>query len=286
MPNVSEGRREDVINKLAQASRTAGVKLVDVHSDPDHNRSVLTLYGPPESLSEAILTLAAEALLHIDMRKHEGVHPRMGALDVVPFTDAGSGREDNFAAAIETSEGTARRLWEELEIPCFLYEMSALKRHAAAVGLPEIRKHAFEVLSPDYGGPGPHPSAGATTVGARRNLVAYNIFLGTEDAKVAKGIAASVRESGGGLSGVRALGFYLPSRKCTQVSMNLIRPEETTIADAYDLVSEQAQERNVPVIGAELVGICPASALGGKDPTSLGLTRKPVLLEEVRASSS
>lgn len=286
VPNVSEGQREDVIRKLTEASQTAGVKLVDVHSDPDHNRSVLTLYGAPESLTEAVLSLAAEALEHIDIRKHEGVHPRMGALDVVPFTDAGSEKENEFAPAIDASVRTARRLWEELQIPSFLYEMSALKRHAAAVSLPEIRKHAFEVLAPDFGGPGPHPTAGATTVGARRNLVAYNIFLDSKDPWFAKSIASRLREALGGLRGVRALGFYLPSRHCTQISMNLFRLEDTTMADVYDQVTREAEKSDIPVIEAEVVGVCPKSALGGRDPASLGLTRKPVLLEEVRGDST
>lgn len=281
IPNVSEGRRPDVIERIAGAARTAGTKLLDIHSDPDHNRSVFTLAGPLESLSESALSMAQEAMALIDLGKHEGVHPRMGAIDVVPFTASGQWNDGDLRDAIDASVRTARRLWEELGIPCFLYEMAALKRHADAISLPQVRRHAFEILAPDFGGPGPHPTAGATTVGARKRLVAYNIFIETQDVEIAKQIASQIRSSGGGLEGVRALGFYLPSRRCAQISMSLFRPEHTTMADAYDAVLEQAKKNDVRVLEAELVGLCPASALGGRDPASLGLPKPPKVLEEV-----
>lgn len=281
IPNISEGRRLEVIERIAKASETSGARLLDVHSDRDHNRSVLTLAGTIDSLITSSLQMTKEAVASIDLQSHEGVHPRIGAVDVIPFTTV-PGRSNDLGQAIEAATITARRIWEELAVPCFLYELAALKRHAEALSLPQIRRNAFELLAPDFGD-APHPTAGATTVGARNSLVAYNVFLETEDESLAKTIARRVRSSSGGLPGIRALGFYLTSRRQGQVSMNLIDPDTTGIGAAHDAVAKEAKSLGLKIAGAELVGTCARSALEGRVPESIGLTEPPKFLEDLLA---
>lgn len=275
VPNFSEGRRRDVINSVVSAGSNPMVRILDVHSDPDHNRTVLTMAGPWVALVDAIVATTREAVALIDLGSHEGIHPRIGAMDVVPFVPImDSTMEDAKAAAAKCAE----RIAEELGIPCFLYEESARSRDRRT--LPDIRSAAFREWSPDLGGPGYHPSAGATVVGARDLLVAFNINLVSRDVRLADRIARKIRARATGLAYVRAMGVELRTRKVVQVSMNLIRPTETTMADAFDAVSRAAEEQGVDVLESELVGLAPSKALGGRNAESLRLRKPPKILEE------
>ncbi|MFP5289064.1 MAG: glutamate formimidoyltransferase [Thermoanaerobaculia bacterium] len=217
VPNVSEGRRPDVVSRLARAAASPpGVRLLDVSSDPDHNRSVLTLAGEPDGLHASLLALYEAALAKIDLRSHEGVHPRVGAVDVTPFVPLGD-------APMELAVAAAERLGEEVArrfgLPVYLYEKAA--RHPDRRLLADIRRGGFEGFPariadpswvPDFGPPQVHPTAGVTVIGARFFLIAFNAVLETPDLAVARAIARRVRESGGGLPAVRAMGVYLASR--------------------------------------------------------------------------
>ena len=271
--NVSEGRRLGVVDAIRTAAGT--VPVLDVHQDRDHNRSVVTLAGPPGPLVDAVAGLCGRAVELIDLRDHAGGHPRLGVVDVVPFVPLRSASMDDAVAA---AMACAQRLWEELGVPSFLYEAAAPSTHSAS--LPAIRAGAFESILPDVGGPGPHPTAGAAVVGARSLLVAYNVNLRSPDAGTARRIAARVRERDGGLPHVRAMGLLLATTGVAQVSMNLIRPAATTMADTFDAVAAAARSEGTAVLGAELVGLAPRAALGGRDPSGLGLASPPRLVEE------
>lgn len=270
VPNFSEGRRRDVIERIASAAEVGGVQILDLHSDPDHNRSVLTLAGRPDSLVEAAVLATGEALRWIDLRNHHGQHPRMGSMDVIPFVPLG---DTDMHHAIEAAMKCAGRIGGDLGIPVFLYGFAALRRHTRNLELPEIRKRAFELLTPDFGGPQPHPTCGATVVGAREILVAFNVELQTGELSAAKKIASSVRN----LDHVRALAFLLESKSRAQVSMNLTKPEVTTIPDVYELVAGLASDLGVKIAATELVGLAPRAALGGRSPSDLGLTDIKIL---------
>jgi glutamate formiminotransferase len=275
--NVSEGRRPEVIAAVAAAAESGQVHVLDRHSDPDHHRSVLTVAGPGGALVEGLLAATAVAIERIDLAQHLGVHPRFGAVDVVPFvapdpTDqpAAVAAAHRFAAAAAT-----------LGVPCFYYEA------AGGPSLPEVRRRAFRDLAPDVvpsaGGSRLHTSAGAIAVGARGLLVAYNVELSTDDVAAARAIAARVRESGGGLRYLRALGLALGSRGATQVSMNLVRPLETTVGHAFDAVVAAAAAAGIEVAGSELVGLAPRGSLP-VDLERLGLRQAPKVLEDELAA--
>jgi len=253
--NVSEGRREAVVASIGRAAGRPGVHLLDVHTDPDHNRSVLTIAGRAGALVDGVVAAASMAAQTIHLPAHEGVHPRLGAIDVIPFvpvsTDPGG-----MAAAVSAAREAARRIADEVGIACFLYEEAGCGR-----SLPEVRRRAFAGLAPDYGGPGPHPTAGAVAIGAREPLVAYNVDLDTADLTLARHIAASIRERDGGLPHVRALGLALPSRGIVQVSTNLLRPAFTTVGDVFEAVAGLAAAAGVGVKGSEIVGLTPRAAL-------------------------
>jgi len=263
--NVSEGRRADVIERIALRIRaTAGVRLLDVSSDPSHHRTVFTMAGTAEGLFDAVLSLTDAAVAAIDLRLHRGVHPRLGAVDVIPFIPIGD-------TPMETAVALARRvgqaIGERFGIPVFLYEEAATVPHRRA--LEAIRRGEFETLAermrdpqwaPDFGPRAPHPTAGATVVGARPFLIAYNVNLATADVAVARWIAGRVRERDGGLPRVKALGLSLSDR-LTQVSMNLTDYRVTGIRAAYDRVEREAAERGVRVLESELIGLAPAAAL-------------------------
>lgn len=232
--NVSEGVRRDVVASIVDA---AGDHVLDVHTDPHHNRSVLTLAGPSvESRAFAVVRAACE---HIDLRRHEGVHPRLGAADVVPFVPLGG---STIADAASARDRVARRVADELSVPCFLYGPER--------SLPELRRRAFVTLDPDVGPRSPHPSAGACCVGARDPLVAYNLWL-SRPASLddARRIAGAIRQPG-----LRTLGLQVAG--AVQVSCNLVDPQRLGPAVAYDLVAAHA-----PVERAELVGLLPAAVL-------------------------
>lgn len=275
--NISEGRRREVVAAIAGAAEGSGVAVLDIHTDPDHHRSVLTFAGPAPNLLDGLIRAARAAVEAIDLRQHAGVHPRLGALDVVPFVGLDpAGR----AAAPEAARRFAAAAANELGVPCFFYE-SACEAYPPR-SLPEVRRRAFRDLAPDRAPPGltgPHPSAGAIAVGARDLLVAFNVDLATDDIAAVRGIAAAVRERDGGLAGVRALGLRLPSRGATQISMNLVQPLTTGVGAAYAAVSAEARARGIAVLGSELVGLAPEAAMPA-DWDPLRLVRPARILEE------
>jgi glutamate formiminotransferase / formiminotetrahydrofolate cyclodeaminase len=267
VPNFSEGRRQDVIRSLADSIRsTPGVTLLDVESNPDHNRSVISFVGEPGPVKDAALAAAARAIDLIDLNKHKGEHPRMGAVDVVPFVPlSGSTMEDCVSLAREFG----RDLGARFRVPVFLYEEAATI--AERRNLADVRAGEFEGLrekigkdpskKPDFGPEMIHPTAGATAVGAREILIAYNVDLGTSDLGIAKKIAHELRSKDGGLAYVKALGFELKQRRMVQVSMNMTNYHKSQLFKAYELVKLFADRYGVPVVGSEIVGLTPMDAL-------------------------
>jgi glutamate formiminotransferase len=245
-------------------SRVHGVALLDATADPDHHRSVFTMVGAPDLVSEALFEIAKLAAERIDLRSHEGKHPRMGALDVAPFVPIHDMSDEQ---AIQAARQFAVRLWAELGVPSYLYGLAATT--SARERLENIRRGGFEALlksdparAPDVGGPRIHPTAGATAVGVRKPLIAWNIELATADVQSAKRIARMIRESSGGLPAVKALGLALPTRRTTQVSMNLVDYERTGPQAVFDRISELAAAGGVAVVDSELIGLIPRRALG------------------------
>jgi glutamate formiminotransferase len=267
VPNVSEGHDPAVISALADAIEPAGARFVDVHSDVDHHRSVFTFLGPPAAVEQAALALARAAVRLIDLRRHRGVHPRIGAIDVVPFVPlAGS----SMAEAVRVARRMGAAFAEETGVPVFFYGGAATRRGRRE--LPEVRRGGFEELGermrhpewhPDAGPAGPHPTAGATVVGARGPLIAFNAVLDTPDAEVARAIARAIREASGGLPAVRAMGVFLESRTLAQVSMNLLDYRRTPVRAVGGRLEEEARRRGLRVLEYELVGCAPADAFAG-----------------------
>jgi glutamate formiminotransferase len=279
VPNVSEGRRPETVAALARAAASPpGVALLDVSSDPDHNRTVLTLAGEPGPLHAALLALYETALAEIDLTLQRGVHPRIGAVDVVPFVPlAGAEMADAVAAAVRLGEAVAARF----DLPVYLYEEAA--RRPERRRLPDVRRGGFEGLparladpawAPDFGPQRPHPTAGGTIVGARPFLIAFNVVLETDDPAVARRIAARVREGAEeGLPAVRAIGVYLESRRKAQVSMNLLDFRRTSLAAALARVRKEAEALGTGVVGSEIVGLVPEAAVHGALREALALER-------------
>ncbi|HET7221541.1 MAG TPA: glutamate formimidoyltransferase [Vicinamibacterales bacterium] len=266
IPNVSEGRRTDVVEQLADAIRgTAGVRLLDYSSDHSHNRSVFTLAGDAASLKAATLALFDVATRTIDLRQHTGEHPRLGAVDVVPFVPIeGVTMSDCVALAKDVGAAIAERF----AIPVYLYEEASA--NPARRNLEDIRRGEFEGLAakmaspgwaPDFGPAHPHASAGASVVGARMPLIAYNINLNTDRLDVAKKIAAAIRHSSGGLRYVKAMGIHLDDRHIAQVSMNLTNYEKTPIFRVFEMVKREAERYGVAILESEIVGLVPSAAL-------------------------
>jgi glutamate formiminotransferase len=252
--NVSEGQQEQVLAELATA---CGPALLDVHADPDHHRSVFTLAGP--EVEGAALALAQVALDRIDIAAHRGVHPRMGAVDVVPFVALEAATP---AAAVEAARRWARRAAAELGVPVFLYG----EADPAGRSLPETRREAFTTRAPDFGPAVPHRSFGAMAVGARPVLVAINCELEGAELEDAREVARAVRERDGGLAGVQALAFPLASRERMQVSMNLVDLEATGIEAACEEVRRLVRAAGREVAAVELVGLAPAAELRRLSP--------------------
>jgi glutamate formiminotransferase len=284
VPNVSEGRRPEVVDEIVAAFAGAGpeVLVLDRSSDPDHNRTVITLMGPGPALVEAAVAGARACARLIDLNTHRGVHPRMGALDVLPFVPFGAmtrlrGSDDPELDCTDLAELAGRRIAEEAGVPVYLYGAAA--RHPGWAALPAVRGKGFEALraapgdrpGPDFGGPGLHPTAGATAVGAREVLIAYNVELSGADLDLARRIAAAVRERDGGLPGVRAMGVPLEHRGLVQVSMNLLDWRATPPAEAYAAVAALAERHGARVEASEIVGLAPAGSLGVADPADLRL---------------
>ncbi len=274
VPNVSEGRRAPIVDAMARAMTAGGLRVLDVSSDRAHNRSVLTSVGPPDAHATAVLALATQAVAAIDLRAHHGVHPRIGALDVVPFVPlAGAAMGDCVALA----RRVGRAIGERLAVPVYLYEEAATAparrrletiRRGGLAGL--ARRMAQPDWAPDFGPPAPHPTAGACAVGARRILIAFNVNLETDRLEVATRIAAAIRESGGGLPAVKAIGVRLEDRS-VQVSMNLTDYERTSMATVFDAIVREAARDGVRVKESELVGLVPRAALAGTSPEALQL---------------
>jgi len=266
VPNVSEGRRPDVIAAMVEAlGRVPGVRLLDHSSDPSHNRSVFTLVGDSTGVEQAVLALFERATADIDLRSHTGEHPRLGAVDVVPFIPIeGATMPDCVALAKRVGAEVAARFG----VPVYLYEEAS--NNPARKNLEDIRRGEFEGLAarmatpdwaPDFGPAAPHPSAGATVIGARMPLIAYNINLATDRLDVAKKIAAAIRHSSGGFRYVKAAGFKLEDRGIVQVSMNLTNYEKTPIFRVFETVKREAERYGVSILESEIVGLVPAAAL-------------------------
>jgi glutamate formiminotransferase len=254
--NFSEGRRPEVIAEIVQAAGPA--RVLDVAPNADHNRTVLTFVGPAEAVEEAALSV-------IDMNAHRGAHPRMGAVDVIPLVPLA---EATMADAVALARRIGSRLAGELGLPVFLYEEAAARPERR--NLADVRRGEFEGLParlaqeewrPDFGPPRPHPTGGATAVGARPFLVAFNVNLGTGDLQIARSIARALRARHGGLANVKAIGLALSEPGRTQVSMNLVDPLHTPLYRVFELVRLEAERYGVPVVGSEIVGLVPLAVL-------------------------
>jgi len=267
VPNFSEGRDLAKIDAIIAAMREVpGIYLLDRESDADHNRSVVTLAGEPEPVAEAALRGVGKAAELIDLTKHSGAHPRMGATDVVPFIPVdGVTIED----CVALSKKVGREIWERYKIPVYFYEAAAQRPERA--NLENIRKGQFEALlaevpknpdrAPDIGNAALHPTAGATVVGARKFLVAYNINLNTSDLEIAKKIGKNIRFSNGGLRYVKAMGVDLRARNLAQVSINMTDFEQTPLHRVFEMVKREAERYGVSIVGSEIVGLIPKRAI-------------------------
>jgi glutamate formiminotransferase len=292
VPNISEGRRAEVVNGIVDVvQRVPGARVLDYSSDSSHNRSVITLAGEAGALKAAVVALFERAIATIDLRTHTGEHPRLGAVDVVPFVPIEGATMDDCVAL---AKDTARTVAERFEVPVYLYEEASsnpLRRN-----LEDIRRGEFEGLaakmaadgwSPDFGPSTPHVTAGASVIGARMPLIAYNINLNTNRLDVAKKIAASVRFSSGGFRYVKAMGVTLADRGIVQVSMNLTNYEKTPILRVFEAVKREAERYGVHVLESEIVGLVPAAALIATAESALQLTafrRDQVLETRLRES--
>jgi len=267
VPNFSEGRNQAVIDQIVQViADVEGITLLDVKPDRDHNRVVVTFVGDPQAVAEAAFRGAAKAAKLIDMQTHRGEHPRMGATDVVPFVPlVGATMEDCQSIALQVGE----RIGRELDIPVYLYERSA--RTPARRNLADIRRGEYEGIkaeietnparTPDFGPSRIHATAGATAVGARPPLIAFNVNLDSSDVKIAKAIAKAVRESSGGLPAVKGLGMMLEATNQAQISMNMVDFNVTGLHTVVEAIKLEAAKHNVKIANSEVIGLLPAQAL-------------------------
>jgi glutamate formiminotransferase / 5-formyltetrahydrofolate cyclo-ligase len=266
VPNISEGRRLDVVQAIVDEIKAIpGVQFLDQSSDPDHNRSVLTFAGTPDVLETAVLKLFELAEKHIDLRAHTGEHPRMGAVDVVPFIPlSGATMSD----CVSLAKRVAQKVSETHNLPVTLYEEAASAPHRK--NLAAVRKGEFEGLSdklqdsqwtPDFGPSVPHSSMGASAIGARVALIAYNVYLNTSDVTIAQNIAKAIRGSSGGLVHAKAMGVFVAERNQAQVSMNLVNYQKTPIYRVFELIKIEAARFGVSVASSEIVGLLPQEAL-------------------------
>jgi glutamate formiminotransferase / 5-formyltetrahydrofolate cyclo-ligase len=266
VPNFSEGRDRESISAIADAARSAtGVKVLDLTSDPDHNRSVLTMVGDADAIRRGALAVLETAIARIDLTKHSGQHPRIGAVDVVPFIPI---RNATAADCVEIARAVGEEAGRRFGLPVYLYEDAATLEERR--NLSNIRKGEFEGLrekmqkpewKPDFGPDRPHPTAGATVIGARMPLIAYNINLGTADFSVADSIAKSIRHLGGGFRYCKAMGVELKDRGIVQVSINMTNFRKTPLHRVFECVKSEAARYGVNVVGSEIVGLAPADAL-------------------------
>lgn len=266
VPNFSEGRRPEVIKAITdEVISVPGVKILDVNADPSHNRVVVTFVGEPQAVKEAAFRSCKKASELIDMEKHTGEHPRIGATDVIPFIPV---RNVTMEECVELARELGAEINEKLDIPIFLYEEAA--KIPTRRALPDVRKGQYEGLKveiskperhPDFGAPRMHPTAGATVVGARQFLVAFNINLNTDDVQIAKKIATAIREAKGGYKYCRAMGIKIEERNLAQVTINMINYEGTPLHRVFETVKSEAARYGVTVIGTELIGMVPMQAM-------------------------
>ena len=293
VPNVSEGRRQDVITHLTDSLRAVpGLRVLDVQSDAAHNRSVFTLAGDAAAMSEGIPTLFAGAIKAIDLTTHKGEHPRMGAVDVTPFIPI---EGVTMAECVALAKSIAEDVASRFSLPVYLYEEASANPDRK--NLEDIRRGEFEGLAakmarpgwaPDFGPTAPHPTAGASVIGARMPLIAYNINLATDRLDVAKKIATAIRMSSGGFRFVKAAGFELKDRGVVQVSMNLTNYEKTPIFRVFEAVKREAERYGVQVLESEIVGLVPAAALNACAEYYLqvtGFSAHQILENKLRQSS-
>jgi glutamate formiminotransferase len=278
IPNVSEGRRPEVIERLVSAVRgVPGVRLLDHSSDPSHNRSVITMIGDAPALHGAVLALFDAALATIDLRSHRGEHPRVGAVDVVPFVPV---EDVTMADCVALARDVAAAVADRFRVPVYLYEEAS--DNPLRKNLEDIRRGEFEGLAakmassgwePDFGPPAPHESAGVSVIGARMPLIAYNINLNTDRLEVARRIASAIRHSSGGLRYVKAMGVKIEDRNLAQVSINLTNYQKTPMHRVFDLVVREAARYGVNVLESEIIGLVPSAALVGAAEHYLQLER-------------
>jgi glutamate formiminotransferase len=265
VPNFSEGRKPEVVEALAAEARARGVTILDTTSDGDHHRSVLTFAGKPGPVEEAAFAVARKAVELIDLTVHKGAHPRMGAIDVLPFVPI---QGATMADAVLLARTVGARIGADLGVPVFLYEAAATRPERK--NLADIRSPEFEGLRdligkdparvPDFGPNRIHPTAGCVAVGARQPLIAFNVDLDTEDVKIAKKIAKKIRERDGGLPGIKALGIDLPARKCAQVSINVCDFTKTGLLAVFQAVEREAVALGTRARAGELIGLVPRAA--------------------------
>lgn len=288
VPNFSEGRDQEKIQAIAEAARgREKVKVLDVEWDKDHHRSLVTLVGEPKAVFGAVWAMIVKATELIKMEKHQGEHPRIGAVDVVPFIPVAN---VSMAESVELARKLGKRVGEELKIPVYLYEAAATR--SDRVNLANVRKGDYEGLKkeiatnperkPDFGPSQMHPTAGAMVVGARKFLIAYNVNLDTNNLEIAKEIAKLIREKDGGFPAVKALGFAIKDKGFVQVSINLCDFEQTNVDKVFRKIKEEAEKRGVRVLGSEIYGMVPRAALKGIDLKELQLIdfKKDQILEE------
>ncbi|PYR52355.1 MAG: glutamate formimidoyltransferase [Acidobacteria bacterium] len=294
VPNVSEGRRPEIVAAIADAIRgVAGVRLLDCSSDASHNRSVFTFAGDANGVEQAVLAMFERAVADIDLRTHRGEHPRMGAVDVVPFVPI---EGVTMAECVSLAKKVGASVADRFRVPVYLYEEAS--SDPARRNLEDIRRGQFEMLAvkmatagwtPDFGPAAPHPSAGASVVGARMPLISYNINLATNRLDVAKKVAAAIRQSSGGYRFVKAMGITLEGRGIVQVSMNLTNYEKTPIFRVFEAVKREAGRYGVAVLESEIVGLVPSAALTSSAEFYLqieGFNKDQVLENKLRTINS
>lgn len=266
VPNFSEGRRKDVIEAIVEPfKKQKGCYLFDYRADEDHNRLVVSLASEPQPICDAVLEASKIAMQHIDMNTHQGAHPRIGAIDVIPFTPISN---ITMEECVELARTFGERYYNELKIPVYYYEEAAIRPDRTRLEV--IRKGQYEVLKeevvkperhPDVGEPKLHPTAGATVIGARKFLIAFNVNLNTTDVSIAKAIAKRVRASGGGFTAVKGIGLALEDKGLVQVSMNIVDYDKTAIYRVLEFIRMEAARWGVTINGTEVYGMIPAAAL-------------------------
>jgi glutamate formiminotransferase len=255
VPNFSEGRDEGVVRSIVDAVGSAGVLLLGWEMDRDHNRSVVTFAGSPDAVVEGAIRGTGRAAELIDLSRHEGVHPRVGAADVIPFVPLEGGTIEQ---CVDAARLAGQEIWNRLHVPVYFYESATTI--AGRKRLERVRRPGFDALPPDVGDVTSHPTAGAAVVGARRLLIAFNINLKTNDVTIAQAIARKIRESSGGFAFVKAIGLPLASRDCSQVSMNFVNFAETPFDQVWDAVVREAARLGTGVASSQLIGFVPRRA--------------------------